>query len=115
MLFVRAVRVVVVALLVLTGAAIPATRWLTAKGEIDPDHAALREFLVALEPATRPGERITLIVPDAFRDQDTLGYRARYLLPGRTVVLAGKADAVAYWRMPPPPGARRIGEGFLVR
>lgn len=111
-------RGLVMALLVLTGAAIPAAEWLTAKPAIDREHAALRDFIVALGPLTHPGERIALIVPVEDRDQDTLGYRARYLLPGRIIVLDARgADAVAYWRVPPPPGGHRqaVAEGTLVR
>jgi hypothetical protein len=109
------------ALLVLTGTAIPATEWLRSPPWYeDGGRRELRDFLLALAPLTRYGETIALVVPEEYREADTIAYWAGYLLPGRHLVLGpAKADGIAIWRMPQPPLTRKravsVGGGVLVR
>jgi hypothetical protein len=76
------------ALLLVAGALLPATDWISPQPpRPDPERVALERFVRGLEPTTRPGEMVALAVPKSTADDGYLRYRAQYLLPGRHVTL----------------------------
>ena len=116
----RAALAVPLALLFITGAALPLTDWLPSRPPVtDDERTELRNFILALGPITRHDEVVALLLPDDFRDSDTIQYRVRYLLPDRHFILLPEgASAIACWRTTPPPTPRRriaVQGGLLLR